>query len=69
MANKYTHAKSPNAFKQSRINKRRIGSNLTVGGKKEMGAKFGNYGHPLGKTYQILTGIIGKVKLSGRSVG
>lgn len=68
-ANKYTHSKSPNAFKQGRINKRRIGTNLTVGGKKQLGANFGDYCHPLGKTYAALTGIIGKTRLSGRSVG
>jgi hypothetical protein len=60
MANKYTHSKEPNAFKQTRTNNRYKGANLTVGGKRQLGANFGSYIHPLGKTYVSLTGVIGK---------
>ena len=60
MANKYTHSKAPNAFKQARTNERMRGANIKVGGKRQLGDNFGNYIHPLGKTYVSLTGVIGK---------
>mgnify|MGYP003346430885 CR=1 FL=1 len=59
MANKYTHSKSPNAFGQKRTNERMKTSNLEVV-KRQLGANFGNFCHPLGKTYNGLTGVIGK---------
>ena len=68
MANKYAHSKSANAFKQGRTNTRYKQTNIKVGGKRQLGANFGVYCHPLGKTYGTSTGIIGKTRLSGRSV-
>jgi hypothetical protein len=59
MANKYTHSKAPNAFKQGRINNRKKGSTLEVV-KRQLGANFGEYCHPLGKDYTALTGVITK---------
>jgi hypothetical protein len=59
MANKDAHSKAPNAFKQGRINNRRIGSKLEVV-KRQLGSNFGVFCHPLGKGYAILTGVITK---------
>jgi hypothetical protein len=59
MANKYSHSKVPNAFKQGRINERRKGAKLEVV-KRQLGANFGSYCHPLGKGYTALTGVITK---------
>jgi len=59
MANKYTHSKTPNAFKQGRINNRRKGANLEVV-KRQLGSNFGSFCHPLGKGYTSLTGVITK---------
>jgi hypothetical protein len=60
MANKYTHNKTPNAFGVARTNNRYKGANLEVGGKRQLGANFGEFCHPLGKTYNTSTGVIGK---------
>ena len=62
MANKYTHSKIPNAFGVARTNNRYKEANLEVGGKRQLGANFGNFCHPLGKTYNPLTGVIGKTR-------
>ena len=59
MANKYSHSKVANAFKQGRINERRKGAKLEVV-KRQLGTNFGNYCHPLGKGYTVLTGVITK---------
>lgn len=67
MANKYTHSKVPNAFKQGRINNRKKGTNLEVV-KRQLGANFGSYCHPLGKAYAVLTGVISKTNRA-QSVG
>ena len=61
MANKYTHSKVPNAFAQKRTNERMKTANINVGGKRQLGANFGLFCHPLGKTYNGTTGVIGKV--------
>jgi hypothetical protein len=57
--NKYTHNKTPNAFKQGRINDRRKGANLVVV-KRQLGANFGLFCLPLGKGYDTLTGVVSK---------
>ena len=62
MANKYSHSKTPNAFGVARTNNRYKAVNLEVGGKRQLGANFGNFCHPLGKTYLPLTGVIGKTR-------
>ena len=67
MANKYTHSKAPNAFKQNRINNRKKGATLEVV-KRQLGANFGSYIHPLGKAYATLTGVISKTNRA-QSVG
>lgn len=67
MANKYSHSKVPNAFSQKRTNERMKGSNLEVV-KRQLGANFGSYCHPLGKAYATLTGVISKTNRA-QSVG
>jgi len=74
MANKYTHSKSPTSQKaktrpngNARLSLKKLGlnrfkgANLTVGGKRQLGDNFGEYIHPLGKTYDKTTGVIGKI--------
>ncbi len=60
MANKYTHSKTPNAFKQGRRNNRMKTTNIVVGGKRQLGANWGSFCSPWGKTYDGTKGVIGK---------
>jgi len=55
----YTHSKTPNAFKQGRINNRKKGSTLEVV-KRQLGDNFGLFSVPLGKGYDSSTGVISK---------
>jgi len=75
MANKYTHSKTATSQKSktrpdgtSRLSLLKLElnrfkqANLEVGGKRQLGANFGSFCHPLGKTYKPLTGVIGKTR-------
>jgi len=80
MANKYTHSKTPTSQKaktrpdgNARLSLKKLGLNRFKGAnlevvKRQLGANFGSYIHPLGKAYSTLTGVISKTNRA-QSVG